>query len=315
MSHSQNLLTLLLLIFAFFACEKPRKNDKNEERLPSGVIFQILERNPKGEKLKEGEYAMIHLISKVDTIEMDNTYKRALVDTSVKNGFSLLIKPERGMPTEVLPFLQVGDSVKIKVSMDTLVKRYPFFDQFAQEMQMRGKKNVYFEYWVRITGKKTKEQIQKEAQLAEQKEQENIKKKEAEEENKLEAYIKENKLEMQKTASGLYYKIIKTAPDNPQAKAYDTVYVHYTGKFLDGKVFDSSLNRNEPLQFVLGIGSVIKGWDEGIALLRKGEKAQLLIPSKLAYGAMGGGTIPPFSTLLFEVELVDIKPNNNPNQK
>lgn len=315
MNRIQNLLILFVLIFAFFTCEKPRKNDKNEERLPSGVIFQILERNPKGEKLKEGDYAIMHLISKIDTLEIDNTYKRASVDTSLKNGFSLLIKSEKGMPTEVLPFLQVGDSVKIKVSMDTLVKRYPFFDQIAQEIQMKGKKNVYFEYWVRITGKKTKEQIQKEAQLAEQRQQENLKKKEAEEESKLEAYIKENKLEMQKTVSGLYYKITKVAPENPQAKAYDTVYVHYIGKFLDGKVFDSSFNRNEPLQFVLGTGSVIKGWDEGIALLRKGEKAQLLIPSKLAYGAMGGGTIPPFSTLLFEVELVDIKPNKNPNRK
>ncbi|WP_448528628.1 FKBP-type peptidyl-prolyl cis-trans isomerase [Raineya sp.] len=316
MNRHQNLLTFFALILAFFACEKPRKNDKNEERLPSGVIFQILERNPKGEKLKEGEYAMIHLISKLDTFEVDNSYKRALLDSSLRNGFSIPVKGEKGLPTEVLPFLQIGDSVKIKVSLDTLVKKYPFFDQFAQEMQRQGKKNVYFEYWVKITGKKTKEQVQKDAQLAEQRQQENLKKKEAEEESKLEAYIKENKLEMQKTASGLYYKITKTAPENPQAKAYDTVYVHYTGKFLDGKVFDSSLNRKEPLQFVLGMGSVIKGWDEGIALLRKGEKAQLLIPSKLAYGAMGGGeTIPPFSTLLFEVELIDIKPNKNLNQK
>lgn len=316
MNRNQNLLTFLVLIFAIFACEKPRENDKNEYKLPSGVIFQILERNPKAEKLKEGEYAMMHLISKVDTIEVDNSYQRALTDTSFRNGFPVLIKVEKGMPTEVLPFLQVGDSLKIKVSLDTLVKRYPYFDQFAQEMQTKGKKNVYFEYWVRITGKKTKEQIQKEAQLAEQKQQENLKKKELEEERKLEAYIKENKLEMQKTASGLYYKITKTAPENPQAKAYDTVYVHYTGKFLDGKVFDSSLNRKEPLQFVLGMGNVIKGWDEGIALLRKGEKAQLLIPSKLAYGTMGAGeTIPPFSTLLFEVELIDIKPNKNLNQK
>jgi FKBP-type peptidyl-prolyl cis-trans isomerase len=310
------IFVLVVSLFALLACEKPRRTASNEEKLPSGVIFQILERNPKGEKLMEGEYAMMHLISKVDTIEVDNTYKRAKIDTNFRKGFSVLVKPEKGMPTEVLPFLQVGDSVKIKISLDTLVKRYPFFDQFAQEL--KGKKNVFFEYWVRITGKKTKEQVQKEAQEAEKRQQEDLKKKEAEELTKLEAYIKENKLDLQKTASGLYYKITKTAPQNPQAQKYDTVYVHYTGKLLDGKVFDSSLSRNEPFQFVLGMGSVIKGWDEGIALLRKGEKAQLLIPSNLGYGAMGGGSvIPPFATLFFEVELIDIKPNkqNAENKK
>lgn len=289
------------------ACEKPRKTENKEEKLPSGVIFQVLERNPKAEKLKIGEYALLHLISKVDTIEVDNTYKTALVDTNFKNGFLILVQPDRGMPTEVLPFLQVGDSVKIKVSLDTLVKRYPYFDQFYQNQ--KDKKNLFFEYWLRVTGKKTKEQVQKEIQEAEKRRLEEQKNKEAEELKKLEAYIQENKLEVQKTSSGLYYRITKKVPENPQAKKYDTVFVHYTGRFLDGKVFDSSINRGEPFQFVLGMGNVIKGWDEGIALLRKGEKAQLLIPSTLGYGPMGAGTtIPPYSSLIFEVELVDIKP-------
>ncbi|MCS6796434.1 MAG: FKBP-type peptidyl-prolyl cis-trans isomerase [Raineya sp.] len=309
-----NFYSVLMSFLIFFACEKPRKTENKEEKLPSGVIFQIINRNPNGEKLKEGDFVQMHLISKVDTIEVDNTYQRAKIDTNFRNGFTLQVKTEKGMPTEVLPFLQVGDSVKIKISLDTLVRRYPYFDQFAQQLQ--GKKNVFFEYFVKVTGRKTKQQVQKEQQEAERKQQENLKKKEDEEIAKLEAYLKENKLDMQKTASGLYYKITKNAPNNPQAKPYDTVVVHYTGKFLDGKVFDSSLNRNEPFQFVLGMGSVIKGWDEGIALLRKGEKAQLLIPSKLGYGAMGAGsTIPPFSTLLFEVELLDIKPNKEANKK
>ena len=88
----------------------------------------------------------------------------------------------------------------------------------------------------------------------------------------------------------------------------NSVKVHYKGELLDGTVFDSSFKRNQPIEFSLGVGQVIPGWDEGIALLNKGAKATLIIPSDLAYGAAGaGGVIPPNATLKFEVELVDFK--------
>jgi len=110
-----------------------------------------------------------------------------------------------------------------------------------------------------------------------------------------------------KTESGLEYVEIE-AGTGDQAKAGKTVRVHYTGKFLDGKVFDSSVSRGDPLEFQLGAGRVIKGWDEGIALMKVGGKAQLTIPPQLAYGERGaGGVIPPNATLVFDVELISIK--------
>lgn len=109
------------------------------------------------------------------------------------------------------------------------------------------------------------------------------------------------------TASGLEY-IELEAGTGAQAVAGKTVSVHYTGKLQDGKVFDSSISRGEPITFQLGAGRVIKGWDEGIALMKAGGKAQLIIPSDLAYGERGaGGVIPPNATLVFDVELVDVK--------
>ena len=110
-----------------------------------------------------------------------------------------------------------------------------------------------------------------------------------------------------KTTSGLEYIEVE-AGTGAQAEAGKTVAVHYTGKFQDGKVFDSSISRGEPIEFPLGRGKVIKGWDEGIALMKVGGKAQLIIPPDRAYGERGaGGVIPPNATLVFDVELVSVK--------
>lgn len=108
-----------------------------------------------------------------------------------------------------------------------------------------------------------------------------------------------------KTTSGLFYHIDTQGNGDHPSKG-NTVKVHYKGELLDGTIFDSSFKRNQPIEFSLGVGQVIPGWDEGIALLNKGAKATFIIPSDLAYGSAGaGGVIPPNATLKFTVELVD----------
>jgi peptidyl-prolyl cis-trans isomerase A (cyclophilin A) len=110
-----------------------------------------------------------------------------------------------------------------------------------------------------------------------------------------------------RTESGLRYKMINKG-DGKRAEAGKTVAVHYEGSLENGKVFDSSYPRKKPIEFRLGQGQVIEGWDEGIALLQVGDKARFVIPSDLAYGAAGaGGVIPPNATLIFDVELMDVK--------
>lgn len=108
------------------------------------------------------------------------------------------------------------------------------------------------------------------------------------------------------TPSGLFYKM-DSIGNGIHPEASQTVKVHYTGSLTDGTVFDSSVKRGTPIDFPIGVGRVIPGWDEGIALLSVGGKATLIIPSHLAYGAKGaGGVIPPNATLIFEVELIEI---------
>ncbi|MUH38280.1 peptidylprolyl isomerase [Zobellia amurskyensis] len=109
------------------------------------------------------------------------------------------------------------------------------------------------------------------------------------------------------TESGLRYKMIQKGT-GAQAEKGQTVSVHYEGSLLNGQVFDSSYKRNQPIDFQLGVGQVIPGWDEGIQLLKVGDKARLVIPSSLGYGSAGaGGVIPPNATLLFDVELMGVK--------
>jgi FKBP-type peptidyl-prolyl cis-trans isomerase len=109
------------------------------------------------------------------------------------------------------------------------------------------------------------------------------------------------------TASGLQYKVMKAGPDGGKSpKATDTVKVHYHGTLIDGTVFDSSVQRGEPISFPLN--GVIPGWTEGVQLMKVGDKFQFTIPSALAYGEQGaGGAIGPNSTLIFEVELLGIE--------
>ena len=109
------------------------------------------------------------------------------------------------------------------------------------------------------------------------------------------------------TASGLQYQDLITGT-GAAVKAGDIVSVHYTGWLEDGTKFDSSLDRNQPFDFTVGQGGVIKGWDEGLVGMQVGGKRKLVIPSNLGYGSAGaGGVIPPNATLVFEVELLEIK--------
>jgi peptidyl-prolyl cis-trans isomerase A (cyclophilin A) len=128
-----------------------------------------------------------------------------------------------------------------------------------------------------------------------------------EERNKAEAELDKVASGFDKTKTGLRYKILKKGDGNKAEKG-STVSVHYEGSLTNGQIFDSSYKRDEPIDFQLGTGQVIPGWDEGISLLSVGDKARFVIPSELGYGSAGaGGVIPPNATLVFDVELMEVK--------
>jgi len=132
-------------------------------------------------------------------------------------------------------------------------------------------------------------------------------KREAEEKAKHKELLDKVAAGYNETDSGLRYKILQEGNGKKATKGA-TVSVHYKGQLLDGTIFDSSYKRKQPIDFAIGVGQVIPGWDEGIQLLKVGDKARLVIPSNLAYGSSGaGGVIPPDATLIFDVELMDVK--------
>jgi FKBP-type peptidyl-prolyl cis-trans isomerase len=153
------------------------------------------------------------------------------------------------------------------------------------------------------------EAIEKEAREVETKARETEAKAREAQQKQLDDYLKQVEQDtgkkVEKTASGLMYVILKEG-DGPSPKPTDTVQVHYTGTFLDGKKFDSSVDRGKPYEFSLR-GGVIQGWLEGVALMKVGEKRKLIIPPDLAYGPRGRGQIPPNATLVFDIELLSIK--------
>ena len=122
------------------------------------------------------------------------------------------------------------------------------------------------------------------------------------------AEAKKAKMDTVKTKSGLMY-IDEVVGKGEMPKTGQTVSVNYTGWLTNGKKFDSSFDRNQPLDFKLGVGQVIKGWDEGVSTMRIGGKRKLIIPPQLGYGArnVGNGLIPPNSELIFDVELLGVK--------
>ncbi len=129
----------------------------------------------------------------------------------------------------------------------------------------------------------------------------------ADEKAKMDAELDKIAAGFKKTDSGLRYQIIQNG-NGKKAEKGNNISVHYKGQLVDGTVFDSSYQRKQPIDFQVGVGQVIKGWDEGLQLLKVGDKARLVIPSHLAYGSQGaGGVIPPDATLIFDVELVDVK--------
>jgi FKBP-type peptidyl-prolyl cis-trans isomerase FkpA len=228
----------------------------------------------------------------------------------------------KGDIIEIILMMNVGDSVVCLIDADQVYKNT------KQKKPDFIKKGDKVQYMIKLVSIKTKEVLQKEQQaninkqLKEQmaKQQAEEKKLTAIQDKELQKYFIKNNLTPLKTPSGLYY-IIKEEGQGAKPITNDTVSLNYRGQLIDGTIFDSNIdsafNHMTPFEFPLGVNRVIKGWDEGVALLPLGTKATFYIPSRLGYSAqaMPGNPnnpkgIPANSILIFDVELLKIKSLN-----
>jgi peptidylprolyl isomerase len=260
---------------------------------PSGMYYRYLTQN-EGETAKLGDVIAIDL----DYYLMNEKGDSLLYSTSMipEQAYDLVREPSfPGDLYEGFTMMHKGDSMSFIMNADSVFRRQfhaPVVPEFVTPDAM-------IRWEVKMKDIMTEEEF-----MARQAAKEEAAFAEAQQ--VLDAFIAENGIEATPTESGLIYVCTKPGKGS-QPQAGQTVKVHYTGKLLDGTVFDSSVERDEPISIPIGVGRVIPGWDEGISMMKKGEKGILYIPAKLGYGAHGSGPIPPFSNLIFEVELIDFE--------
>jgi FKBP-type peptidyl-prolyl cis-trans isomerase FkpA len=261
----------------------------------TGLEYKFLKDVPGTNMPKTGDYVEVHLVTSIgDSI----LFETRQMNNNMPVQFPLQPAAFKGDLVEGLMMMTPGDSAMFQMSVDTLMKAgsppMPWMKPGT------GQKLIYR---VSLMSVKTQDQmkVEQEANAAKQKDIDD---------QALQQYFTQNKIKATKTATGLYYAITKPGT-GASPKAGQTVTVNYTGKTMDGVTFDSNVdpkfNHVEPFSFALGQGAVIRGWDEGVALLKKGAKATLYIPSNLAYGANGQGPIKPNSILIFDIEVKDFK--------
>lgn len=277
-----------------------------KKQTKSGLEY-ILNKDVEGKNIKFGDFIIFNF--KV------YNHKDSLLQDSYERGMPIATKVDTAKMNyrlnEAFTTASEGDSLTVFESVDSIIKARP-----GSELMPGVTKGTKLKYVFKILNvydaSKEADFNKKYSELQQVAFQKMQKKMEAEaaeglkaEPAKIEAYLKKN-AGYEKTAEGYYLKKVKTT-SGVQPKAGEKVRVHYTGTLLDGKKFDSSLDRNEPFMFEVGKGLVIPGWDLVVAQMKVGEKVQVVLPSSLAYGArQAGPDIKPHSPLYFDIELLEI---------
>jgi FKBP-type peptidyl-prolyl cis-trans isomerase FkpA len=305
------MLTAVAAVLAMTAC----KNSPypGYEMTDAGMYAKLYNHEEGGVKPKEGDLVRVTLVVKndKDSVLTDSKDPKNNRPGYTYYEFPLMKSLFKGSFEDGLGLLSVGDSASFLISVDSMYKEKP-----APPFLKKGTMLKYDVKLEKITEKAELEK-QQHQRMEEQNAANELRKNE--EPKALAKYLEDNKITAKPTASGLYYIETKKG-SGPKAKAKDVVRVVYTGRLLDGQVFDSNdmevakaagtydeKRSYQPADFPLD-GKVIKGWEEAMMMMSAGTKAKLIIPSSIGYGEQSGGPIPPYSTLVFDVELISINP-------
>jgi FKBP-type peptidyl-prolyl cis-trans isomerase FkpA len=272
------------------ACNK--ESEGGFKTAEGGLEYNLISSNKEGIKAKIGDIVSLHMIytNDKDSVLFDTYDRGSAIEMQLRESAF------KGSLEDGLMMMSPGDSAMFLINADSLFAKT--FNAPLPDFIAAGSK---LKFRVKLISAKSMEQFTAE--------KENAAKENGEREDEmLKQYLAENNINATKTESGLYFIKTKTNAKGKKPETGQTLVVHYTGKLLDGTTFDSSVERNEPFETQIGVGMVIRGWDEGMMLFNTGEKGTLYIPSRLAYGERGaGGVIPPNAMLMFDIELIDVK--------
>jgi FKBP-type peptidyl-prolyl cis-trans isomerase FkpA len=307
---------IFIILALAVAVNASAQNDM--QRTPAGASYRIFTHNT-GDKIKVSDVITFQFVQKTDK---DSILASSFIAGNPGKAQVLLADTVKDYVEknlmQVFPLLTLHDSVEVKVPSDSIFKKIE-----AQRPPFLPKgSNLVFEF--RMDRVQSEQDARAEVQAEMEKARAALAKAQTDEPVEAAKYITAHKLVLKTTASGLKYVITKPSL-KPKPLIGDTLLVNYTGRTLDDKVFDSSIEANakaanlnqpgrtyEPLQFVIGKDAIIQGWVEGLQLVGEGGKATLVIPSSLAYADRPpSDDIKPYSTLVFDVELVKIKPGKH----
>lgn len=283
-------LIVLALSIGFLSSCQDQSEFPGYKETPSGLYYKFYTDIDDTLYPKLGDFVEVEMIyATEDTVMFDSR------DLPKPMQMPIVESVYQGDIYEGMSMMNIGDSATFICNADSVFTKLFRFRTIPPELD--SVKNIYFHVKMKDIMTQAEMDAKKTAEM----------KRLSEEEAGLrDAYLLANYPDATPTEGGLYYiSVKKGSGKNP--KVGNKVKVHYTGKFLDGTTFDSSVDRGQPFEFTLGEGQVIKGWDEGIAMMKKGGKAVLVIPSDMAYGPQGRGSIPPSSTLVFDVELLSFE--------
>ena len=294
-------LSYLLCFFAitFLLAISCRRSDfPGYKKDKQGLHYKSIVYDNNGQKPEIGDYLTLALVYR-------NAKDSVLFNSNdMRGGFRIPCR-EPHYPGDffyALLQLHLNDSMAFVISADS------FFLKTVgmPELPLFVEAGDFLFFDAKLINIMLKAEFEKEQKQLIQKQQESIKQMKQQEIDDLNEYLENNNIGLQPTESGLYYIEIRKGKGK-EVNDGSIVKVHYSGVFLDGRKFDSSYDRKTAVEFEIGDPNILPGWNEGVRLMKEGGKAVLIVPSEIGYGAQGRDNIPPYKTLVFEIELLEVK--------
>lgn len=298
---------LVLLNGLLFTSCRQSSAHQGYKKTDSGLYYKFIRESNSGVKAAKGLVIFCHMAVSLEKGDEDSLLFDSKNFPHLPGDIRLIQISDplfQGDIMEGLVMLQKGDSASFIVNADSFFLKVNQLNQLPEGIKPGSE--LVFE--IGVVDVKTEEEARRAIDLAStgrQKEEiEAMKALQEEEPIALERYLVSKNIKEKPNPSGLIY-VPTLVGKGPKPRSGQKVTVHYAGYLLNGRKFDSSYDRDQPFVFTLGEGQVIEGWDEGIAMMNVGGSATLIIPSNLAYGSNGQGMIPPFSPLVFDVQLMN----------